>query len=267
MIDIHCHLIPNIDDGSKGEAVSMDQFRRMAAGGITHVFLTSHYFKGHYEYARDDYDSLVAGLRAALAQEGIDLQLLPGFEVFAQPEILQDIQAKNLFMGDSSYVLVESELNGLPPDFYANVYPMLRAGIRPILAHAERYVSVMKDPESVREFIERNMYIQINAGSLLGQYGQQVRQTALELIDNGWAHFLGSDDHARNEYGVYFAAAKMIAEEFDPHMAELLTVKHPQAILSNTKLPYFYVDVQEDDDNAHSRAGNRRKSFWQRVFG
>lgn len=267
MIDIHCHLIPNIDDGSKELAVSLDQFRRMAAGGITHVFLTSHYFKGHYEYAREDYDTRVAGLRAELANEGINLQLLPGFEVFAQPNILQDIQAKSLFLGDSRYVLVESELNGLPPDFYANVYPMLRAGIRPILAHAERYVSVMKDPESVREFIERNIYIQINAGSLMGQYGQQVRQTAFELINNGWAHFLGSDDHARNLYGVYFAAAELIAEEFDPHMAELLTIKHPQALLSNEKLAYFYVDVQDDESMPESRAGQPHKSLWQRIFG
>ncbi len=260
MIDIHCHILPNIDDGSDDIAKSIAQLRKMEEGGITEVYLTSHYFRGHYHYPRKEYDDKLDTLRQLAEKAGIKLKLHSGFEVFIQPGIIDDIKEKNLTLGDSSYVLIESELNGLPVDFYQNVYPLLRAGYRPILAHAERYVSIMKKPLKARELNDRDIYIQTNAGSLMGHYGEKVRRTAWTLVNNGWTHFLASDDHVRMDYGAYFEAGDMIKERIDAKTCELLCTKYPSAIADNQKIPYSYVIVKTH----HHR---KPKTLLEKIFG
>ncbi|MDP2173725.1 MAG: CpsB/CapC family capsule biosynthesis tyrosine phosphatase [Candidatus Cloacimonadaceae bacterium] len=260
MIDVHCHIIPKLDDGSDDIDKSVKQLRLMAEGGIEHVFLTSHYFKGHYEYSRDVYDARFEELSAAVSAADMNIMLHPGFEIFLQPGILDDIVAKGLYLGDSDYVLLESELNGLPSDFYANVFPLLRKGIKPVLAHAERYVSIMRKPTEARDLIDKNVYLQVNASSLLGFYGEKVRKTAWTLVENGWVHFLGSDDHVRGSYGSYFAALELLAKKTDGYTVELLTQKYPHAILENHSIPYRYVQVERP------RHKHRKKSLWRRVF-
>ena len=157
MIDIHTHLLPNIDDGSKDLEDSLKQLTRMAEGGIKTVYLTSHFFRGHYQYSRAEYDQRFREVANRAKDAGLSLNLLPGFEIFLQPDSLSDIKEHSLTMGDSPYILIESELNGLPNDFYNNIYPLLRAGYKPILAHAERYVSIMRKPERASNLSQRNI--------------------------------------------------------------------------------------------------------------
>ncbi len=262
MIDTHCHIIYGIDDGSRDFDSSIKQLLAMDAGGITHAFLTSHYFKGHYEYSREDYLQKLEALQQGVRERGAKIELIPGFEVFLSPSVSEDIQKKSLTMGDSKYVLVETELNGLYDDFDHHVFGLLRAGYKPILAHAERYVSVMRKPSSVRSLIERNVYVQINAGSLTGLYGEKVRQTAWILVDNGWAHLLGSDDHVRGTYKNYFEAVNLIKERIDEHTARLLSREHPQMLIEGKNMPYKYVHVER-----HHHDHSRRRSIWRRIFG
>ncbi|MDD2597234.1 MAG: capsular biosynthesis protein [Candidatus Cloacimonetes bacterium] len=261
MIDIHCHLLPNIDDGSDDLGKSIEQLRQMEEGGVSEVYLTSHYFRGHYHYPRQDYDAKLATLREAAGKAGLKIKLHSGFEVFIQPGIVEDIKEKGLTLGESNYVLIESELNGLPTDFYQNVYPLLRAGFKPILAHGERYVSIMKRPSKARELNDRDIYIQTNAGALLGHYGEKVRQTAWVLIDNGWTHFLASDDHVRMDYEAYFDACRLITERIDETAAKLLCQGHPSAIANHEKIPYKYVMVK------HSHHREHKRGLLERFFG
>ncbi|HPF08908.1 MAG TPA: capsular biosynthesis protein [Candidatus Cloacimonadota bacterium] len=258
MIDIHCHILPNIDDGSDDSGKSIQQLRRMEEGGVSQVFLTSHYFRGHYHYSRADYDSKLSLLQTEARHAGLNIQLHSGFEVFIQPGIIDDIKEKSLTLGQSKYVLIESELNGLPTDFYQNVYPLLRAGYKPILAHAERYVSIMKKPSRARELNDRDIYIQTNAGSLIGHYGEKVRQTAWTLVNNGWTHFLASDDHVRMDYGVYFEACDLLAQRIDAKTCNLLCHDFPKAIALDEKIPYSYVIVHKSHHNHESRPWYRR---------
>ena len=262
MIDIHCHIIPAIDDGSKDLASSIGQLLAMDAGGITHAFLTSHYLKGHYEYSREEYMKKLEELQHELKAKGAKLKLIPGFEVFLSPTILEDVKEKNLTLGDSKYVLIETELNGLYHDFEHYTFDLLRAGYKPILAHAERYVSVMRKPSKVRDLIERNVYIQVNTGSLVGQYGEKVRQTAWILVDNGWAHLLGSDDHVRGPYTSYFEAVEKIKHRIDKRTAQLLSREHALMVLADEEIPYKYVHVERPH---HHRS--RSKSLWRWLFG
>ncbi len=243
MIDIHTHLVPGLDDGSPDLKTTMEHLSRAAKVGVKRIYLTSHYFKGHYEYSREDYDRRFKEVEAELAKAGVKLELRPGFEVFAQAGIIEDIIAKSLYLGDSKYVLVESELNGLPPDFYTCVYPLLRAGLKPILAHAERYVSIMQKPSEARSLIDRNIYMQVNASSLVGLYGDKVKTTAKTLIENGWAHFVGSDNHGRTPVESYLDAHTLISSKVDQKTADMLMKDFPSRIESNLQIPYRYVEV------------------------
>jgi len=267
MIDTHCHIIPNIDDGSKDEESSIRQLLAMDEGGISHAYLTSHYFKGHYEYSREDYLARLDKLQDAVSQAGANIELLPGFEIFLQPNILQDIEAKNLCLGASRYILIESELNGLPADFHINLYPLLRAGYKPILAHAERYVSIMRNPLEAQSLVDRNVYLQINSGSLMGQYGEKVKETAWLLIKYGWAHILGSDDHTRGPYRSYFEALDAIDAEIDAHTATLLSKTHPQMILADKPIPYKYVYVDFPSHLSRHKRPHKSRSRWHKLFG
>ncbi|MDD4310320.1 MAG: capsular biosynthesis protein [Candidatus Cloacimonetes bacterium] len=259
MIDIHTHLIPNIDDGSQDYGDSLRQLKKMAEGGIKSVYLTSHYFRGHYQYTREEYNRHFDQLSAQVVQAGINLKLIPGFEVFLQPDILTDIKKHSLTMGDSAYVLIESDLNGLPDDFYNNIYPLLRAGYKPILAHAERYVSIMRKPDQTESLSKRNVYIQTNAGSLLGAYGEKVKQTAWKLVNMGWTHFVASDDHVRGEYKAFFEARDAVEEAIDNHAAHLLFHVYPSLIAKNESIPYQYVHIYRPHHY-------RRRSWLKRLF-
>lgn len=261
MIDVHCHLLPQIDDGSVSAEKSLQQLRLMAAGGIKHAFLTAHYMRGLYKYDRSEYDAKLAALQAEAKENGINIGLHPGFEVFIQPNVLDDIEKHHLVLGNSRYVMVESDLNGLPDDFYDYIFPLLRKGYKPILAHAERYVSIMKHPRDARHLIGNNVYIQVNAGSLLGVYGEKVRQTAWLLMRNGWVHLIGSDDHARAPYGSYFQALELLKDDLDRHVVELLSREFPQMILDDKSIPYKYVYIQPE-----TRHHSRKKSLWRRLF-
>ncbi|MDD2229156.1 MAG: capsular biosynthesis protein [Candidatus Cloacimonetes bacterium] len=258
MIDIHTHILPNIDDGAKDTLDSLAQLAQMEAGGVKRAYLTSHYFRGHYQYDRSEYDLKFEELKAKAKETNLNIELYPGFEIFLQSDILIDIKKHSLTMGNSPYLLIESELNGLPNDFYSNIYPLLRAGYKPILAHAERYVSIMRKPSIAESLTHRNLYIQTNAGSLLGHYGEKVMKTAWTLVNNGWTHFIASDDHVRGDYGAFFEAQTLIEERIDSYTAELLCKINPASIASGEAIPYQYVHVH------HPRP--KRRNWFKRLF-
>jgi len=246
MIDCHTHIIPNIDDGSTSLESTVDALRQMVNGGIRSVICTSHYMRGLYQFKPETYQAKFRELEAEIKHQSIPVTIYPGAEVFVTQGITDDIKANKLTLADSSYVLIESDLNGFPPDFQKNIFTMLRAGYRPILAHAERYVPIMMKTHNAKELINRSVYIQINAASLVGGYGDKVKQTAWKLLNNGWVHFMGSDHHNKTDYKAFFQAKEKITQHIDKETAEFLTQTHPQAILNNTKVSYDYVIVYRD---------------------
>ncbi len=265
MIDIHSHILPDIDDGAKKVEDSISQLRLMAEGGISDVFLTSHYFPGHYRYSKSDYMSKFETFRQEVRHQQIDINLHPGFEVFLLPGIEDDVLNMGLTMGDSAYVLVESELNGKPIDAYGMMYQLLRKGFKPILAHTERYVGVMVNPREVYNLMMQDVYIQVNAGSLLGYYGNKVENTAWYMTDQGWVHFIASDDHVRSSYEHMFAANVIIGDNIDEYTAKLLFCEHPRYIIEGKALPRTYVRVQKERQS--TSRNSRKKSFFGRIFG
>jgi protein-tyrosine phosphatase len=251
MIDCHTHLLPNLDDGSKSLEDSIRAFRQMAEGGIEAVICTSHYMPGLYQFKPEDYTSRFREVEQEVKHQEIPIQLYPGAEVYLVYGIAEDIAKNNLTLANSSYVLFETNLNGFPPDLQKNIFELLRKGYKPILAHAERYVSVMMKSHEAREMINRSVYIQVSAGSVVGGYGDKVKQTAWKLLNQGWVHLLGSDHHTKTDYLAFFEARNKIIEHIDVEMADFLTKDHPSAILNDEKIELDFVFVQKPSKHKH----------------
>lgn len=247
MIDCHAHLLPNIDDGSKSIEDSIKVLRQMAAGGIKSVICTSHYMKSHFQYKYEDYTARFRELEEEIKTQNIPIKIYTGAEVFLTPGISKDIKEQKLTLADSSYVLVETDLNGFPHDFYKNIYDLIKFGYKPVLAHGERYVSIMMKTHSIKELIKRGIYVQINSASLIGGYGEKVKHTAWKMMNKGWVHLLGSDEHIKGDYTSFFKARDKIVEHVDEATARLLTQTYPQAILTDEKIPLDYVIVHKEN--------------------
>jgi len=104
---------------------------------------------------------------------------------------------------------------------------------------------MMKSHEA-KEIINRSVYIQVNAASVIGGYGEKVKSTVWKMLNKGWVHFLGSDFHVKSNYDAYFKAKEKIIEHIDNETAELITNNHPLAIINNEKIPYDYVIVHRE---------------------
>lgn len=243
MIDCHAHLLPGMDDGPDIIDQTISALNQMVQGGIKTVFCTTHYMRGLYQFSHDDYMVKFKELESEIKHQKIPIDIIPGAEIHIAYGISEDIRAQKLTLGDSNYILIETDLNGFPPDIHKNIYDLLRKGYKPILAHAERYVSVIMKSHEAKEMINRSVYIQVNAGSILGGYGDKVKQTVWKLLNKGWVHFMGSDHHCKSDYNTFFKARDKITEHIDEQTASLLTVNYPNQVLKNEKVEYDYVFV------------------------
>lgn len=251
MIDCHTHIIPGLDDGSKGMDSSIEAIRRMAEGGVSAVICTSHYMTGLYKFSAEEYQAKFRELEQEVKHQSIPVTLYPGAEVFLTAGIVEDIKKYNLTLAGSHYVLFETDLNSFPADMQKNIFELLREGFRPVLAHAERYVPVMMKSHEAQEMITRSVYIQMSAASVVGGYGEKVKQTAWKLLNNGWVHILASDYHAHTSYGAFFEARDKIIKHIDKDMADILTINHPQAVIDDEKIELEYVYIQNPHHHKH----------------
>ncbi|HPY96839.1 MAG TPA: hypothetical protein PL063_06470 [Candidatus Cloacimonadota bacterium] len=242
MIDIHNHILPGLDDGSKDINTTIDYLQLVQSSGVKKLVFTPHYMPGFYDSTREKVSAIFKQIIELKAEHAPDVEFYHSAEVYLNGEnIVNDIIKENFFINNSQYVLVENNLNGFTEDLYQLLYQMNRKGMRPILAHPERYMEIKNDPSRADDFLQRDVYLQINTGSILGGYGQQVQNAAFELIDRGWAHFLGSDCHCRSGVYDYPQAVEVIRNEFDDKIATLLSSTFPEKMLKNEIIPHFYM--------------------------
>lgn len=253
MIDIHTHILHNCDDGSDSLELSIEQITNMIDKGVTDIVLTPHYMNSYVQTDAKVIDKQFKELSKVITD--LEINLHKGGEIFLNPGIEDKID-KELCIGDTSYILVETNMGEFTPDIYEILFKLVRKGFRPILAHPERYNYIMNDPEMAEDFLHRNVYLQVNAGSILGLYGPKIAKTAWYLIDNGFAHFLASDNHCRTDEYILPAAIDAIRDNIDDYTAELLTKINPQKMLNNEKIKYFYLEKRPTE----------KKGFFDKIL-
>jgi protein-tyrosine phosphatase len=211
LIDLHCHILPGVDDGPASFEESLAMARLAEADGVQAIVTTPHCDLDTTCPDPNQIRDLTFELNDLLTDEGLRLRVLPGAEVRPTPGLLEALERDQvLTVADRGrFVLIELPSGGYPV-FVAELFFRLQvAGITPIIAHAERSDYLRASPQVLEEMAARGYPIQVNVGSLLGADGAKVRREALRLVQGGLATVIASDGHgARSRKPVLTPAAK-----------------------------------------------------------
>ncbi|MCF7794249.1 MAG: exopolysaccharide biosynthesis protein [Candidatus Cloacimonetes bacterium] len=256
MIDIHTHILHSIDDGSQDIETSITHLKLMQEYGVKAVFVTPHFMLQYYDFDQQLVLDKIAELQKAAEKENINIKIIPGREIYLDSSLFEKLKSGKMNMGNSNYILVETNMTNFPADLNQHLYDLVRSGLKPIMAHPERYTNIINDPDSAEDLLHKNVLLQINAGSLIGIYGKNVQKAAWFLVDNGLAHFVASDNHCKELDYTLPAAVEMLKQKIDEHTAELLTEINPRKIIDNEPITYFYLE----------KVVTKKKGFFSKLF-
>ena len=199
MIDIHCHLLPGIDDGPTTLEQAMALAKALVDDGITHAVATPHVFPGRFENRRTSIEDEFERFASQLADSGIPLALGWAGEVRLTPEVLDLLALQELpYLGQSGRLqamLLEMPDGQIPLGSDRFITHLMARGVRPVIVHPERNRAVMENTQRLQPFVAQGCAVQITAGSLVGQFGAKAQATAKAILDAGWVDVIASDAH------------------------------------------------------------------------
>lgn len=232
--DIHCHILPGLDDGAKDRQM-LEQMLEMAyQSGTRALIATSHYNPEVFNYTAADYEQRLILAKIAAMDIADDLKIYPGNEVFFTSTSVEDmLSGKIKTLADSQYVLVEFA----PYQDFAYICKAVRevsrAGFWPVVAHAERYVAVAEVPERAGDLIAEGAYIQVNAAHLLGSDGKKVKNAIHKMLKRHEVHFIASDGHnVQRRTTQLKACADYLCQKFGEEQCRTIMIDNPGKIIS-----------------------------------
>ncbi len=238
MIDIHSHILPNIDDGARNIDETMELLKEAQSVGFEAIVSTAHYMEGYYETAVDERTILTEAIFQKFIQYNIEMDLYLGSEIYLTDNIVKILEERKAStINDTSYILFELPLNIEPENLYDIIYEITQCKLVPILAHPERYSFVWHDTEFLSDIIELGVLMQVNYASIIGYYGEKPQVIAQKMFENNMVHLLGSDVHRTNTIypkipQILSILKKMIGEE----KLEQLTTVNPELVLKNKRI-------------------------------
>jgi protein-tyrosine phosphatase len=235
VIDLHCHMLPGIDDGSPDLAMSLAMAEMAVADGITVTACTPHILPGVYANTGAALAQAVEALTQALNEADIPLAVTTGADVHVAPNLLGDIRAgKVLTLGGSRYLLLEPPHHVLPPRLEDLAFGLAAGGIVPIVTHPERLKWIETHYELVQRMAARGILMQVTAGSILGKFGSRARYWAERMLDEGIVDILASDAHdVMRRPPLLSEARDAVAKRHGHETANRLVVTNPLYILKN----------------------------------
>jgi protein-tyrosine phosphatase len=235
MIDLHCHILPGIDDGASDLAVSIAMAKAFVADGVTVVACTPHILPGLYTNSGPQIRQATIELQARLDAEGIPLRLVTGADNHVLPNFVAELRSGHLLsLADSRYVLVEPPHHVAPPRLEEMFFNLLVAGYVPILTHPERLSWISSHYDAVQRLVRGGVWIQLTAGSLAGAFGQKARYWSERMLDEGSVHILATDAHDVGRRPPILSQGRDLASRrIGSEEAENLVQTRPQGVLSN----------------------------------
>ncbi len=237
--DLHCHVIPALDDGPATLEEAVDLVCVAFQTGTMTLVATSH--SAEVLEARLSLQHLqerLDAVRLASQARGCSPRLLLGSEVFLEPRSVDDLEHGRLFtINGSHYVLVEAPMEMLPLYFDDILFQLAARGYVPIIAHPERNARVQREHELLGHWAARGYLLQITAGSLLGSFGRQEERTAFLAIERGWCQIVSSDGHNSGARTPRLdLAAQFLSEHFGEATALALLHTNPLAVIEDRVL-------------------------------
>jgi protein-tyrosine phosphatase len=196
MIDIHCHILPGVDDGAKDIEASIDMALAAVKQGIHTIIATPHHKNNTYENPKPFVVEQTAELNEVLTSENIPLTILPGQEVRIYGEVLEDYQKHEIMtLAESGYLLIELPSGHVPRYTEIMIYNLQMEGLKPVIAHPERNQEIIENPDLLYQFVKKGALTQITAASVCGAFGKKIKLFSEKLIEANLTHFIASDAH------------------------------------------------------------------------
>lgn len=223
LVDIHCHILPGIDDGSKDWETSIKLAHAAVKDGITHAVVTPHTLNGRYLNHKKDVIKLTAEYQKCLKDENIPLTVFPGQEVRISGDLPQALDDDDiLFLDeDGRYMLLEFPSDDVPSYAKDMIFKIMQRGITPIIVHPERNSRILKEPVILQELIEQGCLVQITASSYIGTFGKDIEEMSRRFIEAGQCSCFASDAHdlPKRQYE-YSEALEKLSNEFGQGVAQ-----------------------------------------------
>ncbi|MGG4407205.1 CpsB/CapC family capsule biosynthesis tyrosine phosphatase [Niallia taxi] len=196
MIDIHCHILPGVDDGPKSIKESLVMAREAVNEGIKTIIATPHHKNNTYENTKNLIIENVNIFNKILQHENIPLEILPGQENRIFGEILEDYQkGEILTLNNTKYIFIEFPSSSVPRFAERLLYEIQIEGLTPIIVHPERNKEILEKPSILYKFVSNGALTQITAASVAGYFGKSIKKFSYQLIEYNLTHFVASDAH------------------------------------------------------------------------
>ena len=236
MTDLHCHILPGVDDGAPDLAQALEMARMAAMSGVRAIVATPHCNLPHTEpqnYLDPFLLKRIVDLRGAIEAAQIPLRLYAGAEIFCTPELESLLQSNQLLpLAGSKYLLMEFFFDESPDFMNACFQTAARQGFIPVIAHPERYESVQRAPMLVQDWFAQGYIIQLNKGSVLGSLGGRAKTASQWILQRGLAHAVASDAHGTRMRTPHMGEIRQHLETFyAPEYARILLSTNPGRIV------------------------------------
>lgn len=238
MIDIHTHILSNVDDGAVNMLDSLQALQSAEKAGFTDIILTPHYIPDYYENTTDNLEEKINNLKEQTYKGNIIINLHEGNEIYIFEDLVELVKAKKLYtLAGSRYVLFELPLNHKL--FITNnvITEMLANNYIPILAHPERYEFVQENPNVLIDLIKSGVLIQANYASITGRYGKNAQKTVIKMLKHKMVHFLGTDTHRKGSlYEGFDDILKELSKVLSQEETNSLTTNNAKCVLEDTEI-------------------------------
>lgn len=235
MLDLHCHILPGIDDGAVDLDMALQMARIAAADGITTIACSPHIYPGMYDNTAASIRDAIGRFQAELDARGIDLRLREGADVHVAPDLVAGIRDGRIpTLAGSRYLLLEPPHHVAPPRFEDVVFELMTAGVVPVITHPERLGWVETHYDLFKRLSERGAWMQVTAGALTGRFGRRVRYWGERFVGDGHCMVLATDAHHPERRPPLLAeareaAAALVGAEEATHMV----VTRPQGVIDD----------------------------------
>ncbi|MDB5438503.1 MAG: Capsular biosynthesis protein [Caulobacteraceae bacterium] len=237
MIDLHCHILPGIDDGAPDLETSLEMARIAVADGIRVTACTPHITPGIYDNVGPDIRGRIAALQGEFDRAGIALKLTSGADVHLAPDLTGGIRSgRVLTVADSRYFLFEPPHHIAPPRIEDTVFELMTAGYMPVVTHPERLSWIESHYEIFKRMVHAGAWMQLTCGSITGRFGDRPKYWSERMLEEGLVHIIATDAHnLRNRKPAMASARDAVAERLGEQAAIDMVLTRPQGILDNVE--------------------------------
>ncbi|MGB9595238.1 MAG: tyrosine-protein phosphatase [Candidatus Poribacteria bacterium] len=232
MVDIHSHILPGIDDGAKNIQESFVMLKNAFNAGVEVIVATPHLVGRISDADVQKRDELINEMQTVADKNAIEIQIKPGYECYISPE-MNDLGEK-LFEftinKNGKYILLELPMQSIPYFADETLVRIKKQGITPIIAHPERNIAIMNNPKILQGFIEKGYLAQLNAGSILGYYGNSVKNVAKTFLRHNYINVVASDIHSTS-LSILPKAFSIISELIGLNKASIMFNEIPYKIV------------------------------------